>query len=250
MNSNTLSERNAVSHARVAGLLYLIIAIVGPFSILYIPSTLVAAGDAAATANNIMASESLFRLGFVGDTIVFLSEVVLVGLLYILFRPVNRTLSLVAAFARLAMAIVQGINLLNYFYVLLLVSGAGYLSVFEPGQLHALMLMFLNAHEYGVYIWETFFALHCFVLGYLLFKSGYFPRILGTVLGVLLVVNGLGYLLDSLGSFLVADFNPTISMIFILPGSIGELVLTFWLLIKGVNIQSQEHPTGMAANFE
>ena len=115
--------------------------------------------DATATADNIRASESLFLSGIVGQSVVFLTGIVLTVLLYVLLRPVSRTLALVAAFARLALAIVQGINLLPLFIALLLLSGAGYLTVFEPDQLDALVLLFLNAHGYGVFIWQLFFWL-------------------------------------------------------------------------------------------
>ena len=192
------AETSPLVYARVAGLLLLIVAVLGPFSVIYVPSTLIVPGDATATADNIEASKWLFRLGIVSDSVIFLIEIVLTVLLYVLLRPVSRTLSLVAAFARLAMAIIQGINLLPYFTALLLLSGAGYLRVFEPDQLEALALLFLNAQQYGVYIWEAFFGFHLFVLGYLIFKSGYFPRILG----VLVVVGALGYLIDSFGNFL------------------------------------------------
>src|SRR5215210_6433752 len=84
-----------------------------------------------------------------------------------------------SAYARLAMAVMQGMNLLNYCFVLLLVSGASYLTVFDPDQVHALVLLFLNAYDYVALIWAMFFALHLLVLGYLVYKSGYLPRILG-----------------------------------------------------------------------
>ena len=226
--------------ARILGLLYLVIAVVAPFGMLYIPSNLVVPGDAATTANNIIASESLFRIGLVSDSVVFLVEIVLVALLYVLFRPINRTLSLVAAFSRLAMTVVQGVNLLNHLFPLLLLGGADYLAVFEPDQLYAFVLLFLNAHEYVAYIWGAFFGLHCLFLGYLLFKSGYFPRVLGIVLGILLVCGSLSYLIDSLGNFLFFDFNATVSMVFLIPGTIGELILTFWLLLKGVKVPEVE----------
>src|ERR687891_34848 len=161
-------------YARVAGFLLLFVAIIAPFSQLYVPSTLIEPGDATATANNIGASGWLFHLGIVSDSLVFLIEIVLCVLLYVLFRPVSRTLSLVAAFARLAMSVVMGINLLPYFIALLLLSGAGYLSVFEPAQSNALALVFLNAHGLGVFIWQLFFGFHLAVLGYLIYKSGNF----------------------------------------------------------------------------
>ena len=101
--------------ARIAGILTLLIVVLGPFSMIYVPTTLVVPGDAAATANQIMTSEGLFRLGMVSDSIVFLIEIVLTVLLYILIKSVSKTLSLVAAFSRLAMTVIQGINLLNHF---------------------------------------------------------------------------------------------------------------------------------------
>jgi hypothetical protein len=227
--------------ARLAGLFYLIIAVFGPIGMLYIPSVLIAPDDATTTAYNIMASETLFRIGFLSDSIVFLSEIVLVVLLYVLFKPVSETLSLAAAFSRLAMAVVQGINLLNHFYVLLLLSGASYLAVFEPGQLNALVSLFLDAHEYGAYIWGAFFGLHLLFLGYLVYKSGYFPRMLCVLLGALLLFAALGYLTDSLGN-MVFPGNGAISMlatVFLVPGTLGELSLALWLLIKGVKDRQQ-----------
>src|SRR5215211_9042052 len=196
------AEPSPLVYARVAGFLVILLVLLGPFSQLYVPSTLIVPGDATATADNIRASGWLLRLGIVSDSLIFLIEIVVTVLLYVLLRPVSRTLSLVAAFARLAMAIIQGINLLPYFTALLLLSGAGYLTVFEPDQSDALALLFLNAHQYGDYIWQVFFGLHLFVLGYLIFKSGYFRRILG----LLMVLGSLGYLLDSYGNILFPNY--------------------------------------------
>ena len=101
--------------ARIAGILTLLIVVFAPFSMIYVPSTLMVPGDAAVTADNIMASEGLFRLGMASDSIVLLIEIMLTVLLYVLVKPVNKTLSLTAAFSRLAMTVIQGINLLNHF---------------------------------------------------------------------------------------------------------------------------------------
>jgi hypothetical protein len=236
--TNRIADRIAgtspLVYARIAGLLLLIVAVLGPFSLLYVPSTLFVPGDAPATADNIRASEGLFRLGIVSDSLIFLIEVVLTALLYVLLRPVSRTLSLGAAFARLAMAVIQGINLLPYFIALLLLSGAGYLTaVFEPDQLDALALLFLNAHQDGVYIWQMFFGLNLFVLGYLIFKSGYFPRILG----LLMVVGALGYLLDAYGNILFHSYGETFGWVVGVTAVFGELPFFLWLVIKGVNVQ-------------
>jgi hypothetical protein len=162
--TNRTAGTSPLVYARITGLLLLIIAFLGPFSLIYVPSTLIVPGDATATADNIRASESLFRIAIISDSLIFLIEIVVTALLYVLLRPVSRTLSLVAAFARLAMAVIQGINVLPSFIVLLLLSGAGYSRAFEPGQLDALALLFLNAREYGVYIWQAFLAFICLCL--------------------------------------------------------------------------------------
>jgi hypothetical protein len=220
-------------HARVAGILAILLVVLGPFTLLYVPSTLIVPEDATATADNIRASESLFRIAIISDLLIFFDEIVLTVLLYVLLRPVSRTLSLVAAFARLAMAVIQGINLLPNFFVLLLLSGAGYLAAFEPDQLDALVLLFLNAREYGVYIWQAVFVPHLFVLAYLVFKSGYFPRILG----ILLVFGALGYLVDSFGNILFPNYEEIFDVVVAGTSIIGELPFFLWLLIRGVNVQ-------------
>ena len=217
--------------ARVTGVLILMLVVIAPFSMLYVPSTLIVPGDATSTANNIVASESLFRLAIVSDSLVFLIEIALCALLYILLKPVSKTLSLVAAFARLAMTVIQGINLLTYFIVLLLLSGAGYLSVLAPDQLQALVLLFLNAHEAVVLIWGLAFGLHLLVSGYLVYKSGYLPR----VVGGLLIIAGLCYFTQSFGNILLPQSKALFASLGLL--SIVEIALPLWLLIKGVNVE-------------
>jgi hypothetical protein len=231
--TNRTADRSPHTMARLAGFLYLLIAVCSGFSYGYVRTTLIVPGDAMATASNIMASEWLFRLGIVGDAVVFLSAIVLIAILYALLKPVNKTLSLAAMLARLAMVVMQGVNLLNYFFVLLLLSGAGYLTVFQPDQLHALVLLFLNAYEYVTLVWGTFFGLHLVVLGYLVYKSGYLPR----ALGVLLVLASFGYLIDSFGNFLLPQYDELYASVVVLLAIVGELPLTFWLLIKGVNLE-------------
>jgi hypothetical protein len=127
-------------------------------------------------------------------------------------------------------------NLLNYFFVLLLLSGAGYLTVFEPEQLHALVLLFLNAYEYVALIWGAFFGLHTLLLGYLVYKSSYFPRFLG----VLMVVASFGYLLDSFGNFLLPQYDALYAPVVVVLAILGELPFALWLLIKGVNVERWE----------
>jgi len=215
--------------ARIAAILTLVIVVFAPFSMIYVPTTLVVPRDAAATSNNIMASQGLFRAGMVSDSIVFLIEIVLTVLLYVLIKPVNKTLSLVAAFSRLAMTVIQGINLMNHFFVLLLLGGT--LTVFAPDQLNALVMLFLNAHENVVLIWGLFFSLHLFVFGYLVYKSGYLPKFLG----ILLFIVAFCYLIQDFGNMLFPQYKALFTSI----GSLAFLEVAFplWLLFKGVNVE-------------
>jgi hypothetical protein len=222
--------------ARITAVLYLVIAVAAGIAHGYVPASLLVAGDAAATAHNIAASGELLRMGGIGsELLVLLSEIVVTVLLYSLLKPVNQTLSLLAAVARLAMTIIHGLNLLNYFFVLQLLGGAGYLAVFRPDQLQALALLFLNAHHYGFAIGIAFFTVHVFVLGYLIFKSGFFPKILG----VLFIVAATGYLIDSFGQLLLANYGATPAFI-ALPIVLAEIAFPLWLLIKGVNAAQWE----------
>jgi hypothetical protein len=220
--------------ARITGILILLLVVIAPFSMLYVPSTLIVPGDATATANQMFAGEGLFRLAMASDALVFLIEIALCALLYTLLKPVNKTLSLVAAFARLAMTVIQGVNLLNYALVLLLLGGAGYLTVFTPEHLHALVLLFLNAHESVVVIWGLAFALHLLIAGYLVYQSGYLPRIVGG----LLLIAGVCYFIQSFGNLLLPQYKAQWATIGLL--SIVEIALPLWLLVKGVNVTGWE----------
>jgi hypothetical protein len=226
---NTQETVNSLKRtARIAGILTLLMAVVAPFSMMYVPSTLVVPGDATATANNIVASEGLLRLGIAGNVVVLFIEIVLVVMLYVLLKPVSKTFSLVAAFARLAMTTVQGINLFNHLLALQLLGGAAYLNAFEPGQLHALALLFMNAFESVTLIWGLFFAFHLVMLGVLVYRSGYIPR----VLGILLLVAALCYLLQDFGMILLPRYDDVWSTIGLV--SMVELAFPLWLVIKGV----------------
>jgi len=189
--------------ARIAGMLYLLITVLSIPVHFVIPAQLIVAGDATATANQIMASAGLFRMGIGAELLLLLSEIGLTVLLYILLKPVSKTLSLVAAVSRLAMTMIHGANLLTHIIVLLLFGGAGYLTVFEPAQLNALGMMFLNAYDYGFTIGIVFLFLHALILGYLIFNSGYFPRILG----VLFMIASLGYVIDSFSHVLIPNYK-------------------------------------------
>ena len=220
-------------YAKVAGVIWLIVALLAPFGEFFVRQGLIVPGNVAATAENIVASQSLFRAGFATDLVVFVIEVALAAVLYVLFRPVSRTLALVMAFARLAMVTILGLNLLNMFTALQLLISPEYTTAFEKGQLQALAFVFLNAQHYGYALGMVFFGLHLGVLGFLVYRSRFLPRILG----ILMVVSGLGYLADSFTKFLLPQSADTLAVVVVVTALIGELPLTLWLLVKGVDVE-------------
>jgi hypothetical protein len=217
--------------ARFAGLLYLLIAVFGGFAFFAGYESLIVKGDAVATTNNILDSELMFRVGIIGDSFTFLGEIILTILLYKLFKPVGKSLSQIAAFSRLAMTTMIGMNVLNKLLVLQLLSGADYLSAFQPEQIQALSMLFLSAYGIGSLIWGLFFALHLVIIGYLIIKSGYAPKILG----ILFVFASFGYLINSFGNFILPEYE-AIYTIVVLATVPAELAFAFWLLIKGLTI--------------
>ena len=239
MNSNKLGGTEMTNHiadisqrqaAIIAGF-GLLITIIGVIFASIFVDNLIVPGDAAETANNIMANEGLFRTGIVSWLFVLIGDVVRAWALYVFFKPVNRSISLLAGWFMLIHVAIFGIAQLNLVFASELLSGAGYLTVFEPNQLHSLMMLFLNGWNYGFNIGLFFFSFHLFVLGYLVFKSGYIPRILG----VLLIVAFFGYLIDSAGQIL-PNYPEIISQVVTVPNTIAELALIVWLVFKGGKI--------------
>jgi len=239
MNSNKLGGTEMTNHiadisqrqaAIIAGF-GLLITIIGVIFASIFVDNLIIPGDAAETANNIMANEGLFRTGIVSWLFVLIGDVVRAWALYVFFKQVNKSLSLLAGWFMLIHAAIFGITQLNLVFASELLGGAGYFTVFEPNQLHALVLLFINGYNYGFQIGLFFFSFHLFVLGYLVFKSGYIPRILG----VLLIVAFFGYLIDSAGQIL-PNYPEIISQVVTVPNTIAELALIVWLVFKGGKI--------------
>lgn len=215
---------------RTAGMLYLAIFVLAPFAFLIGRATIVAPGDAALTAVNLVDNETLFRAGMIAEAAVFLIEVVMAGLLYGLFRPVHRSVSLAAAFGRLGEAAVQAVNLVTGALALTVTSGAAYLAAFTQEQLDAVVQVSVEANEFLIIVWGLFFALHLLLLGWLVYRSGFMPR----VLGVLLVAAAAGYFVDSIGTLMGfgGGVLTTLVMVVAFP---GELAFALWLLVKGVD---------------
>jgi hypothetical protein len=214
---------------RIIGILYLIIIVCGIFAEGGVRANLAVPGDADATAANIMGSTGLFRLGFVADSIMLMSDVAVAILLYVLLRPINRTLSLTAAAFRLTQAAILGFNLLIYYAVILLLHGEAYRAVFTSGQLHSLALLFLEMHSHGYDLGLLFFGLSNLIVGWLVGRSGYMPRILGYGL----IAAGFVYLAGSYTRFVTPGFVSTIAPAYIVP-LIAELGFCLWLLANGL----------------
>lgn len=216
--------------ARTAGLLYLIIIITAGFAEGAVRTELLVPGDAGATASNIRGAETLFRLGFASDLLAFLADTAVSILLYLLLRPVSRSVSLIAAsFRLLAHPAIGAVNLLNHFAPVLLLNGVYSEALGEP-QVEALSLFFLEAHGMGYLIAGAFFGAHCLLLGWLLFKSPLFPRIIG----IFMAVAAAGYLIESFGTPLAPQYEAVYGWIVLVPAVLAELSLCLWLLIKGV----------------
>jgi MFS family permease len=234
--TNHITEISQRKAAMIAGLGLLIMTILAIFANFFVFQKLIVPGDSVTTANNILASQGLFRIGICSFLIVAILDVVVAWALYVLLEPVNKSLALLTALFRVVYATIFATALNNLFGVLYLLTNADYSRVFETGQLHAQVMLSLNAFNDGWNIGLAIFGLHLVALGYLVFKSGYMPRFLG----ILLIVAGLGYLVDSFGKILLSNYNITIAMFTF----IGELLFMFWLLIKGAKIFEMKPESG------
>ena len=212
--------------ARLAGGLYLAMAPFGFFGILYVPSVLVVPGDAATTARNIMASEWLFRSGTVSHLIGQIIFIFLGLALYRLLKPVHKDLAVLMVILVLLGIPIAFLNEVNHLAVLRLLSSADD-GAFTSTQLQAQAMLFLDIRRSGILVNQVFWGLWLLPLGVLIFRSGFLPKLLG----ILLVIGGVGYLIDSVTQLLFPSL-PTISQFTF----IGELLLPLWLLIKGVNV--------------
>ena len=235
MNTDVLKERITETspqvYARIGGVLYLMIIVIGFSSEFFVRDKLVVSGDVAATANNILACESLWRISIAGELILLVCAVALTLILYVLLRPVNKNLALLAVFFNIVEFPIEAVSKLCLFAALFLSGNADYLKAFEPHQLHALVKLSLRLHDYGFGIDLVFFGFACLVYGYLLFRSGYFPK----ALGVLMAIAGLSYLTNSFTLILAPTYAATIFPILVLALT-GELSLCLWLMVKGVNV--------------
>ncbi|MDH3326685.1 MAG: DUF4386 domain-containing protein [Gammaproteobacteria bacterium] len=215
--------------ARLAGLLYVTLIPLGIFGMIYVPANLIVADDMLTTLNRIIENEMVFRLSIVSALLCQLVSVPLVYLLYKLLKPVNKNYAFLMMIYILIGAPIAMLNELNLLAVLLVINESDYLAAFNTDQIHSLVSMLLQLHELGIQIASIFWGLWLFPMGYLVFKSGFLPK----VIGLLLIVAGCGYFADAFISFIFPEFNIKFSEFLFL----GEVLISFWLLIKGVDLE-------------
>jgi hypothetical protein len=235
-----IAESSARPRARITGIVYLLYFLT-VMSAEFLVKGLVVSGDAAATANNILAHESLFRVGFAINLIATALYIAVTVLFYELFKPVNRSLCLLAAFFSLVGCAIQAVSYVCYVAPFVLLGGAQYLSVFKVEQLQALVLMLLRLRSQAEQIDLVFFGFFDLLIGCLILRSTFLPRILGA----LMALAGLGWLV-----FLLPPLANYLSH-YILPlGFVAELFLMLWLLVKGVNVQRWQAQAGVAGECQ
>jgi|ERR1700722_14135074 len=227
---------------RRTGLLYLLVSIPGAFALAYVPSKVIVHGNPTATISNIAASESLFRLG-IGADLISQALFILVALaLYDLLKRVNQRHAALMVILIVVSIPIAFLNELNAIATLILVHGAGLLSIFDKPQRDALAMLFVNLHGHGFDVAGIFWGLWLFPLGLLVYRSGFIPRILG----VLLIANCFTYVINSLTSLVLPAYEDIVAR-WMMPFQFGELLFMFWLLIMGANPKPSAGPATVAA---
>jgi hypothetical protein len=219
---------NVQRYARIAGALFLISLVAGGFGEAYVPSKIIVSGDAAATVANINNFNLLYRLGFAAFLIESLCDTTLALILYALLKPVSKELSLLAAFFGLMATSTFAFAELFYFAPLVIMRGA-YMNTFSPDQINSLVLLSMKFYGFAGMIVTAYYGIGWLVRSYLIFHSGYLPKFLG----VLMAIGGLGFVVRNFLLILAPAYASDLFLMLMFPGG---LILTLWLLVKGVNV--------------
>jgi hypothetical protein len=217
---------------RLAGLLYVLFSIPGFFSMVYVPSKLIVHGNPAATAGNIAASETIFRLGIAAQLISQIGFIFVALALYDLLKTINRRSASLMVTLIVVSIPIAFLNELNSIAALALARGTDFLLVFEKPQRDALVMLFLNLHSRGLVIDEMFFGLWLFPLALLVYKSRFLPRFLG----VWLAIDGFAWVILSLSGILLPQYYEKV-LTYSQPATFGEVAFMLWLLIRGAKPQ-------------
>lgn len=222
-------ESSPQLYARIAGILYLVIILMGIGAEALVRNKLFVSGDANATANNIMHADFLWKMGITADLIMHICDLPVMIILYYLLKPVSKKLALLNLSFNLIQTAVLVLNKLNLLAALFFLGEAEYLKSFTPDQLHTLSYLSIKLHDFGFGIGLIFFGFVCLLEGYLIFRSVYFPK----TIGVLMTVAGICYLTNSFVLILAPQFS---SIALLMPCLLAELSFSLWLIFKGVNL--------------
>jgi len=217
--------------ARIGGVLYLVIVVLGFWQEAFVRDRLVVSGDAAATAVNLHAMEPLWRLGIAAEFVLLICAILVLWILYLLLRPVSRDLALLAVFLNVVSIAIEGAVAMSLIEALFPLGNAHYLEAFTPGQLQALASLAIRSHAYGFGASLIFFGCFCLVIGALISRSGYIPRLIG----VLMQIAGSCYLINSFALLVAPGVANRIFPAILLPALVGESSLCLWLIVRGVD---------------
>lgn len=229
--------------ARLAGVLYLVVGIGGGFAQLGVRQGLLISGDAGATADKVRASADAVRWGFVGDAVNVTAFILLALVLYRLLSPINsRAAAMFVVFNAIAVAII-GTSLIAHAGALLLATEPVYGIALGPAAADALSYLFLDLHRHGYLVAEIFFGLWLIPLGYVVHRSGYFPRVIGPALAI----GGFGYVASATLTMLSPGFEGGVAAAMVaIPAGIAEVAFLLWLLVRGANAPSESSSTRRA----
>ena len=237
---NRIADISLRQAALVAGVGYLSVFILGFFGSDFALASIIMEGDASTAANNIRASELLFRK-ITGIWLFLMAvDVVIAWALYVFFKPVSKNLALLTAWFRLVFVAISAGRFGNLISITQLYNGTNYMTAFDPSQLQAQAILYLNAYDFGMHVSFIFFGLHIFGLGYLILKSDFMP----SFLGIVLIIASIGYQINSFGNILSSSYanNEVLFFVFVaIPAVIAEFSLTLWLLIKGGKDEQQDN---------
>jgi hypothetical protein len=222
--------------ARIGGILYLVIILAGMFSVILVRDKLIVSGDAASTAQNIITHELLWRMGIAADLLMHVCDIPVMLVVFILLRPVNKNIALLALLFNMIQTAVLAANKLNLIAALSPLASAEYLKTLQPNQLYAQAYLSIKLHDIGFAVGLIFFGFTCLVNGYLIYRSGYLPG----VIGIMLQIAGLCYLTNSFSVILAPAFANLLFPASMIPCFIAELAFCLWLIIKGVNVAEWE----------
>lgn len=226
-----INKTSPQTYARICGILYLIIIIAGILGQILVRGSLITTGDAASTVNNLATSSSLWRVGIAGDLLMHVFDIPVMLILYVLLKPVNKYLAILGVLFNMIQTAVLVANKSILIIPLILLGNPEYVEAFGTTQFNAMIYLLTEIHDYGFILGLIFFGFACLIYGYLIFWSGYLPKILG----IMLIVAGLSYLANSFTLILIPKYYEIV-FLFLVLCLIAELSLSLWLICKGVNI--------------